>query len=128
MANHTGKVDCLKTTSYEEALDCCLDELEKGSKLPLDTGVRATIRKQSLEVFKNNHSQWPAYGKKVLRSASQIGKYSEDFARFDAEINGHPEPDKVKEKHAWHAIEVVKKLCPAGRGEDFFKWCPDPEP
>ena len=111
----------------EEQLKESLDSMEKGSALKFETGLRKKIgNDKTLEKFKKNQDDWEAHKETVLRSARQIGEFAEAFARFDAEINNLP-VGEVKERHAWHAVAVVKDLCPAGQTPGIrFKWCPEP--
>ena len=126
---NTDKGNRGSNTTPEQALESSLVAMERGTGLPLEHGLRKKIEGWSIQKFKDNHANWPAFEKKVLRSAQQIGTYAEAFARFDAEINGKPAPVEIKQKHAAEAIRVVSKLCPAGASEieNFFKWCPEPE-
>lgn len=113
-----------KDITPEEALELCLVRMEAGSGLPLADGVRKTVGDSAIEKFKKNHGEWPTYGSKVLRAARKIGEYSEDFAVFDAEMNG-TSATKVELQHVREAIRVVKTFCDARVGLRF-KWCPEP--
>ena len=111
----------------EDQLKESLDMMENGSALDFEKGLREKIgNRKTLKKFKENARQWEELGPIVLRSAWQIGRFAEDFARFEAEINGKP-VGEVKESHARTAIAVVRDLCPAGKTPGVrFKWCPEP--
>jgi hypothetical protein len=113
--------DCVTTTDPKEMLKCALDEMEKGSALPLEKGLREKIGDKAFKKFDAQKKDWPHTAEKVLRAARQIGEYAEEFARFEAEMK-EEQPTVVTLKHANHAIAVVKDLCNARK----LKWCPDP--
>ena len=112
----------------EDALELCLVQMENGTGLPLGAGVRKKVSDSAIEKFKKYHSEWPQLGSKVVRAARKVGEYSEEFARFDAEING-TQPTVVTLEHVREAIHAVSKFCPARAflgAEARFKWCPEP--
>ena len=113
----------------EDQMKESLDTMEKGSALKFEKHLREKIgNSKTLEKFKLNEDDWEEHKATVLRSAWQIGAFAEAFARFDAEINNQ-QVGEVKEVHAWEAVAIVKKHCPAGqRRGDRYKWCPEPEP
>lgn len=113
--------------SSEQALQKALDQMEEGSNLDFEKGLREKIADRARKNFEDNHHLWKKFEATVLRSARQIGVFAEEFAKFEAEFGSGPATE-VRENHAEEAIRVVKNFCPAGLVEGpRFRWCPSPK-
>jgi hypothetical protein len=101
--------------SYQEALELCLDDIERACLRPLEKGVREFVRGALVQPFSLHHSAWPAHGDTVRRSATYVGRFSELFAAFDNSAT-------VKEEHVKKAFGIIRLECKAKRVR--FDWCP----
>lgn len=111
--------------THDQALQLCLNEVEAGTSLPLEPGIRLQLEKGSAAKFQANHHLWPKYHARVVHAARFIGVFATAYAQFD-------NAQAVSEKHARDAVAAVKRICTAVKDDPKLQWCPDfpgaPEP
>jgi hypothetical protein len=116
----------MRDETWQEALQLCLDHVDKACKsekgLDFEDGVLDELRRRAQNKFVKHHESWPRNRELVLLSASFIGKLAAAYAQVK-------NVTKVNSDIAWHAVEEVKKFCPAtgDKPGTVYDWCPSRE-
>jgi hypothetical protein len=116
----------VNTPSVDDVLRILMDEMQRGSALPISEDGRQfiTTYRKSFEQRLEDPANWPREGGAVRHAARQLGVIASAIAALERKV-------EVTRLMVDHAAHVVEQHCAIGLDPGFGRWCsrdPDPPP